>query len=234
MKRSQILKLALTKEIESLLKETENNRLPFNSAEVFVDNPNVEGVLKLTSLFLDGVVKATTVIPDEIEEIDPVEVLSLQVEEIEALLSEVYRQLGKPEPEAEWLRIPDNCVQNIWKNPEDPTETTEIAPTFYENNGTPGCEEGGDMTYSHTEILGSCLRSPGVTTIHTKGEDMDNQSSFLIGAVVGVFPESVIADLFSQWREEVEEPEADSEFVNWLCKDHGFQMADAPHEIVLE
>ena len=54
-----------------------------------------------------------------------------------------------------WKKIKDSDVIHIWGNTcDEPTCENEIAipPTFYEENGTPMCACGEDMTYLRTEI----------------------------------------------------------------------------------
>lgn len=56
-----------------------------------------------------------------------------------------------------WEKIPDTCVQSVWKKAEDDDcgqgpETVTLPPTWYEENGTPICQCGQDMVYSHTAV----------------------------------------------------------------------------------
>ncbi len=56
-----------------------------------------------------------------------------------------------------WEKISDINVRHIWVKAETddcPCKENEISiqPDWYENNGTPSCECGQDMQYSHTEI----------------------------------------------------------------------------------
>ena len=57
-----------------------------------------------------------------------------------------------------WKKIPDNCVQHVWKKAKhafcgEGPKTVVVSPGWYEENGTPICFCGEDMVYSHTEIL---------------------------------------------------------------------------------
>lgn len=59
----------------------------------------------------------------------------------------------------EWVRIDDSMIENVWvKSPYDNCEENELTeislnPSWYQDNGTPQCECGIDMVYSHTNIL---------------------------------------------------------------------------------
>jgi hypothetical protein len=69
----------------------------------------------------------------------------------------------------QWRRIADSRVRHVWKatcacatkggtmvggEVSVPPATVRVPPTFYEESGTPICEEcGEDLAYSHTEIL---------------------------------------------------------------------------------
>ena len=49
-------------------------------------------------------------------------------------------------------KIPDHKIYMIWKC-EDCTDVVyDFGPDWYQDNGTPICECGRDMYYSHTEI----------------------------------------------------------------------------------
>jgi len=37
---------------------------------------------------------------------------------------------------------------------------------------------------------------------------------------------NVVDDLWSEWRKEVEHPDTDSEFIDWLVKEHGWTIPD--------
>ena len=55
-----------------------------------------------------------------------------------------------------WKKIEDEKVLNVWQpdvNCECATEYCAVHPDWYQDNGTPTCECGLDMVYSHTEIL---------------------------------------------------------------------------------
>jgi hypothetical protein len=55
-----------------------------------------------------------------------------------------------------WRKIADNKVLLVWRH-EDCGNTVKLPPTFFENNGTPICDNegccGDDMQYIRTEIL---------------------------------------------------------------------------------
>lgn len=54
--------------------------------------------------------------------------------------------------EDEFIVVPDQCVQNIWKC-QDTGKEISITPDWYEQNGTPITPETGqDMVYLRTEI----------------------------------------------------------------------------------
>ena len=54
--------------------------------------------------------------------------------------------------------IEDSDVRSIWKCEESECDSEEkevvLDPTYYQDNGTPTCECGEDMIYSHTEVRG--------------------------------------------------------------------------------
>jgi len=57
-----------------------------------------------------------------------------------------------------WKKIPDNVIQHVWKQADDDDCGSEIgsvvvAPNWYETNGTPSCDCGAELKYSHTEVL---------------------------------------------------------------------------------
>lgn len=59
-------------------------------------------------------------------------------------------------------------------------------------------------------------------------QSRDNDGTYQIGAVevddkVGA---NAILFLWNEWQEEVEHPDSDSEFVDWLVDQHGFKRAD--------
>ena len=55
---------------------------------------------------------------------------------------------------AKWKKVEDKKVRHIWKCQEcDKPITVKLSPTFYEENGTPICDCGEDMSYIKTEIL---------------------------------------------------------------------------------
>ena len=47
--------------------------------------------------------------------------------------------------------VSDEHVQHIWECKPCELAVT-VPPTFYENNGTPLCDCGDDMTYVRTEV----------------------------------------------------------------------------------
>ncbi len=58
-----------------------------------------------------------------------------------------------------FVKIDDKKILHCWRcsDPEGCDAKPEnkevfITPTFYQQNGTPVCECGCDMTYSHTEV----------------------------------------------------------------------------------
>lgn len=57
-----------------------------------------------------------------------------------------------------FTKIDDGKVHNYWKCTDEECEVDSIrkmacvTPDWYEHNGTPVCECGCDMSYSHTEI----------------------------------------------------------------------------------
>ena len=55
-----------------------------------------------------------------------------------------------------WNTISDNNVRSIWKCTDEecdcPKETIQLSPTFYQDNGTPICDNGNDMAYIRTEV----------------------------------------------------------------------------------
>jgi hypothetical protein len=60
-------------------------------------------------------------------------------------------------PEAIWKEIKDDCVRTVWKKAEDDDcecelEKIIVSVTFFQDNGTPLCDCGEDLEYSHTEI----------------------------------------------------------------------------------
>lgn len=52
--------------------------------------------------------------------------------------------------------IKDSDVRSIWKCEESKCDSEEkevvLEPTYYQDSGTPVCECGEDMIYSHTEM----------------------------------------------------------------------------------
>jgi hypothetical protein len=56
-----------------------------------------------------------------------------------------------------WQKIDDYKVNHVWiKHDNDDCgegpEKVDISPDWYQDNGTPICQCGCDMVYSHTEI----------------------------------------------------------------------------------
>ena len=52
-----------------------------------------------------------------------------------------------------WKKVSDTNVLMVWKCTSDDCALKGVPPTFYEEAGTPVCEEcGGDMSYSHTLV----------------------------------------------------------------------------------
>ncbi len=51
-----------------------------------------------------------------------------------------------------WKTIPDNQIRHVWAD-ENGEEIT-ISPAWYEDNGTPVGDNGDDMKYIRTEIIG--------------------------------------------------------------------------------
>lgn len=57
-----------------------------------------------------------------------------------------------------WEKIQDDQIQHVWEKADDDDceecpGTVVVPPGWYEDNGTPICDCGQDMAYSHTEIL---------------------------------------------------------------------------------
>ena len=50
-----------------------------------------------------------------------------------------------------WKKIEDRHIRHTWRCPECKFEVM-LPPTFYTDNGTPICDCGEDMEYSHSEI----------------------------------------------------------------------------------
>jgi hypothetical protein len=54
-----------------------------------------------------------------------------------------------------WTKIEDGNVRHIWIKDdacECDVRKVDVSPDWYQSNGTPICECGIDMEYSHTEI----------------------------------------------------------------------------------
>jgi hypothetical protein len=70
--------------------------------------------------------------------------------------------------------IPDKLLKHIWKTKCNKYCCMEldvrISPDWYENNGTPQCDCGIEMIYSHTEIEIDLLRILNMVDIIATGE----------------------------------------------------------------
>ena len=59
--------------------------------------------------------------------------------------------------------VPDNRVLHVWACPDEDCEQKdepyEFSPTFYQENGTPVCSCGVDMTYRHTVVESEALNA---------------------------------------------------------------------------
>ena len=56
-----------------------------------------------------------------------------------------------------WKKIDDKNVLHVWEKAdsddcEENVGKVKIPPSWYENNGTPICDCGEDMAYSHTLV----------------------------------------------------------------------------------
>lgn len=56
-----------------------------------------------------------------------------------------------------WVTIPDSRVRLIFRDPGNHRKEVAIPPTYFEENGTPICDDtsasaGDDMEYVRTEI----------------------------------------------------------------------------------
>ena len=57
-----------------------------------------------------------------------------------------------------WFVVKDADILNVWEchnedcNAPPAQRRAEVEPTFYEENGTPLCECGTDMSYVHTLV----------------------------------------------------------------------------------
>ena len=62
--------------------------------------------------------------------------------------------------------------------------------------------------------------------IQRKYCDDDRPSHCIIGGVYTNLTEQEINSLWWEWREEVECPDSDSQFIDWLIENHGCQRAE--------
>lgn len=62
--------------------------------------------------------------------------------------------------------------------------------------------------------------------IQRKYCDDDRPSHAIIGGVFTSLTEHELSLLWLEWREEVEYPDSDSQFIDWLIKNHGCQRAE--------
>lgn len=62
--------------------------------------------------------------------------------------------------------------------------------------------------------------------IERKYCDDDRPSHCIIGGVITSRTEQEINHLWLEWREEVEYPDSDSQFIDWLVKKHGCKRAE--------
>lgn len=60
-------------------------------------------------------------------------------------------QMQAPIPDG-WTPIPDVQVRHVWKD-EETEKLIYVSPGFYEESGTPICENGDDAVYVRTEIV---------------------------------------------------------------------------------
>jgi hypothetical protein len=51
-----------------------------------------------------------------------------------------------------WQKVKDSQVRMIWLCSNAACKPSIVLPDFYQQNGTPVCECGDDMKYSHTEV----------------------------------------------------------------------------------
>ena len=51
-----------------------------------------------------------------------------------------------------WETIKDDKIRHIWECENNKCDSVYIEPSWYADNGTPICNCGDDMIYSHTEI----------------------------------------------------------------------------------
>lgn len=59
-----------------------------------------------------------------------------------------------------WLRILDSQLRHVWTTAEDDDcgegpQTVCVSPDWYAENGTPSCNCGRDMVYTHSEVFGT-------------------------------------------------------------------------------
>jgi len=56
-----------------------------------------------------------------------------------------------------WAVLPNDQIRHVWEKADDDSCESQLAPVtvgpdWYEQNGTPSCDCGQDMVYSHTEV----------------------------------------------------------------------------------
>lgn len=62
--------------------------------------------------------------------------------------------------------------------------------------------------------------------IQRRYNDDDRPSQAIIGGVFTSLTEHELNLLWLEWREEVEFPDSDSQFIDWLIENHGCQRAE--------
>lgn len=70
---------------------------------------------------------------------------------------EYFRGHGGTAKKPKWETVPDKDIRHVWAEPDDASKTVTVSPSFYEESGTPICDDdsetpGDDMVYLRTEI----------------------------------------------------------------------------------
>ena len=69
--------------------------------------------------------------------------------------------------------------------------------------------------------------------INRKYCDSERPSHGIVGAVVTNKTEHQLGILWEDWRAEVEFPDSDSQFIDWLVKNHGCEIPKMDWEIAV-
>ena len=72
-----------------------------------------------------------------------------------------------------------------------------------------------------------------LVVIQRKYSDGDLPSRCIIGAVITSRTEREINHLWQKWQEEVKYPDSDSQFIDWLVEEQGFQRAEGWDEVTI-